>query len=80
MSQMYDKRRDFPAPMRWLYAGGDRSRPNRRHQCANHPLIPSDRPPKCLFHPPDLSRVQTSTWRRASVLPTIEVGATINSP
>ena len=65
----------FPVPTRWLYAGCDLSRPNRANQCSNRSLIRSERPPKCLPRSPDLRHVQTSTWRRASVAPTIQVGA-----
>ena len=44
------------------------------------PLMRSERPPKCLLHSPDLACVQTCRWHRASVAPTIEIGADIKSP
>ena len=69
MSQTSCERCGFPVPMRWLHAGGDLSRPNHIHQCADRPLMRSERPPKCLLHSPDLRRVQTSQvascWRPA---------------
>src|SRR4029077_3261777 len=37
MTQAYCERRDFPVPMRWLYAGSDLSRPDHGDQCAEPP-------------------------------------------
>ena len=74
MSQNFCERCGFPAPMRWLHAGGDLARPNHIHQCVDRPLMRSKRPPKCLLHSPDLRHVQTCRWRRARLPPTIELG------
>jgi hypothetical protein len=39
----------FPLQMRRLHAGGDLSRPNHIHQCADRALMRSKHPPKCLL-------------------------------
>jgi hypothetical protein len=80
MSQTYCERCGFLVPMRWLHDGGDLSRPNQVDQCADRPLMRSERPPRCPLHFPDLPCLQTRGWRRASVPPTIELGADIKSP
>ena len=80
MSQTSCERRGFPVPMRWLHAGGDLSRPNHGDQCADRPLMRSERSPRCLLHAPDLACVQTCRSRPAGVAPTIELGADIKSP
>ena len=81
MSQTSCERRSFPVPMRWLHAGSDLSRPDHGHQCAERPLMRSERAPKCLLHAPDLACLQTSQARSpAGVTPTIEIGANIKSP
>ena len=79
MSQASCERCGFPVPMRWLHPGGDLSRSNHIHQSADHPLMRSERQPKCLLHSPDLACMQSSC-RRADVLPIIEIGANIKSP
>ena len=70
----------FLVPMRWLHAGGDLSRPNQIHQCADRVLMRSERSPRCPLHSPGLPSLQTCGWRRASVPPTIELSADIKSP
>ena len=50
MSQTFCERCRFPAPMRWLNAGGGRSRPNSIHQCVDRALTRSEHPSKCLLH------------------------------
>ena len=80
MSQTSCERRGFPVPMRWLHAGSDLSRPDHGHQCAERPLMRSERAPRCPLHAPDLACVQTSRSHPASVASTIEVGADIKSP
>ena len=80
MTQTSCERRGFPVPMRWVRARGDLSRPHHIHQSADHPLMRSERPPKCLLHSPGLACVQTCSWRCAGVPPTIEIGANMKSP
>ena len=80
MSQTFCERCGFPVPMRWLHAGGDLSRPNHVHQCAERSLMRSEPPPRCLLHSPDLACVQTCRSHPASVASTIELGADIKSP
>lgn len=80
MSQTCCKRCGFPGPMRWLNAGGDLSRPNSIHQCADCALMRSERPPKCLLHSPDIASVHTCRCRQAGVPPIIEIGANIKYP
>ena len=74
MSQTFCERYGFPVPMRWLHAGGDLARPIHIHQCVDRPSMRSKCPPKCLLHSPDLRHVQTCSWHRARVPPTIELG------
>jgi hypothetical protein len=80
MSQTSGQRCGFPVPMRWLHPGSDLSPANHIHQRADRPLTRSQRPPKPLSHPADLPCIQTSSWHRASLAPTIELGANIKSP
>jgi len=80
MSQTYCERCGFPGPMRWLHAGGDLSRPNSIHQCADRALMRSDQPPKCLLHSADLLSVQKRRSNPAGITSIIEIGASIKSP
>jgi hypothetical protein len=80
MRQTYCERCGFLGPMRWLHANGDLSRPDQVHQCADRPLMRSERSPKCPLHSPGFPSLQTFDWRRANVPPTIELGADIKSP
>jgi hypothetical protein len=80
MSQTSGKRCSFPVPMRWLHAGGDLSRPNRIHQCADRPLMRSEHPPKCLLRSAELPYLQTRRSNPVSVTSIIELGAGIKSP
>ena len=77
MSQSSWKRCGFPAPTRWLNAGGNLSRPNSIHQSVDHALTRSEHPSKCLPHSPDLPCDHPGP--RAGVLPIIEIGANIKS-
>jgi hypothetical protein len=79
MTQAYCERRDFPVPMRWLYAGSDLSRPDHGDQCAERPLMRSERLPRCPLQAPHLA-CHTSRSLPGSVAPTIKVGADIKSP
>jgi len=79
MTQAYCERHDFPVPMRWLYAGSDLSRPDHGDQCAERPLMRSERLPRCPLQAPT-SPVDTSRSLPGSVAPTIKVGADIESP
>ena len=79
MTQAYCEHRDFPVPMRWLYAGTDLSRPDHGDQCAERPLMPSERLPRWPLQPPT-SRVHTSRSLPGSVAPTIKVVADNKSP
>ena len=80
MSQTYCERCGFLGPMRWPHAGGDLSRPDQVDQCAERPLMRSERSPRCPLHSPGLPCLQTCGWRRASIPPTIELGADIKFP
>ena len=80
MSQTSCKRGGFPVPMHWLHAGGNLSRPNSIHQCADRALMRSEHPPKCLLHPADLPYLQTRRSNPVSVTSIIELGAGIKSP
>jgi hypothetical protein len=80
MSQTSGKRCGFPLPMRWLHAGGDLSRPNSIHRCADRALMRSKYPPKCLPHSADLPYVQTPRSNPVSVTSVIELAAGIKSP
>jgi len=55
MTQAYCESRDFPVPMRWLYAGSDLSRPENGDQCAERPLMRSERLPRCPLQAPHLA-------------------------
>ena len=79
MSQSFCERCRFPAPMRWLNAGGNLSRSNRIHQSVDHALTRSEHPSKCLPHSPDLPCDHPCRGPRAGVLPIIEIGASIKS-
>jgi hypothetical protein len=63
--------------MRWLHARGDLSSPNSNHQCAARTFIRSEHQPKCLLHSLNLACDHPCRWRRADVLPIIEIGAKI---
>ena len=80
MTQTYRERRDFPVPMRWLYAGSDLSRPDLGDQCAERPLMNPKRLPRGLLHAPQLACVHTCGALPGIVAPTIKVGADIKSP
>src|SRR5215467_13774279 len=77
ISQSSWKRCGFPAPTRWLNAGGNLTRTNRIHQTVDHALTRSEHPSKCLSHSPDLPCDHPCRWPRAGVLPIIEIGANI---
>ena len=79
MTQAYCERRDFPVPMRWLYAGSDLSRPDHADQCAERPLMRSERLPRSPLQAPHLACPHTRLLP-GSVAPTIKVGADIKSP
>lgn len=79
MSQTRCKRCGFTDPMRWLRAGGDLSRPNGIHHCADYALMRFERAPKCPLHSPDIASVNTR-WRQAGIPLMIEIGAKIKSP
>ena len=79
MTQAYCERRDFPVPTRWLYAGSDLSRPDHGDQCAQRPLMRSERLLRCPLQLPT-SPVYTSRSLPGSVAPDIKVGADIKSP
>ena len=80
MSQTFCERYSFPAPMRWLHAGGDLAQPSGINQCAHRALVGSERPPKSLLHSPELPYLQTRRPNSASVISIIEGGAGIKSP
>ena len=79
MTQAYCERRHFPVPMRWLYAGSDLSRPDHGDQCAERPLMRSERSPRCPLQAPHLASPHIPI-APGSVAPTIKVGADIKSP
>ena len=80
MSQSSWKRCRFPAPMRWLDAGGDRSRSNSIRQCVDPALTRPEHPSKCLLHSAHLPYLQTRRSNPVSIPPAIEFGASIKSP
>jgi hypothetical protein len=80
MSQTFCERCRFPAPMRWLNAGGDRSRSNSIHQCVHRALTRSKHPSKCLLHSAHLPYMRTRRSNPVSIPPIIELGASIKSP
>ena len=80
MSQSSWKRCGFPAPMRWLNAGGARSRPSSIHQCVDRALIRSEHKSKCLLHSAHLPYMQTPRSNPVSIPLIIEPGASIKSP
>ena len=57
--------RDFPVPMRWLYAVSDLSRPDHGNQCAERPLIRSERLPRWPLQAPHLAcpHIPVSFWQ-----------------
>jgi len=67
MSQTFCERCSFPAPMRWLHAGGDLSQPNHIYQCTDHTLMRSEHQPKMpsgLARPRVCADLQlASSWR-----------------
>src|SRR6516164_5283984 len=77
MTQAYCEHRDFPVPMRWLYAGTDLSRPDHGDQCAERPLMPSERLPRWPLQPPT-SRVHTSRSLPAVLRPPSRSSLTTN--
>ena len=76
MTEAYCERRDFPVPMRRLHACSDLSRPDHGDQCAERPLMRSERLPRCPLQAPHLACPHTSR----SLPGTIKVGADIKSP
>ena len=80
MSQTPCKRCGFPLPIRWPRAGGNLAQSNDIYQCADHTLMRSEHPPKCLQHSPDLAHVQICRWRRPGIPSIIDIGAGIKSP
>ena len=80
MSQTLRNRCDFLPSMRRLYASGDLAQPNSIRQCADRPLIRSERPLKLLPHSPDLACAQSPSWHRANITPVINIGTNIKSP
>ena len=70
----------FPFQMRWLYAGGDLSRPNHIHQCTDRALMPSEQPPKCLLHSADLLCGRQEGGIVLASRPPSRLGADIKSP
>ena len=69
----------FPFRMRWLYAGSHLSRPDHDDQCAERPLMRSERLPRCPLQAPHLAcpHIPVASWQ---CCPTIKVGADIKSP
>ena len=80
MSQTSCQRCCFPAPMRWLNAGGNLSRSNRIHQSRGSRVDAPEHPPKCLLHSAHLPYLQTRSSNPVSIPPIIELGASIKSP
>jgi hypothetical protein len=76
MSQTCGKHCGFPVPIRWLYAGGDLSRPNSIHRCVDRALMR----PKCLPHSADLPYIQPLRSNPVGVTSIIELAAGIKSP
>jgi len=68
MTQAYCERCHFPVPMRWLYAGSDLSRADHDDQCAERPLMRSERLPRCPLQAPHLA-CPTHPGRFLAVLP-----------
>src|SRR6516225_10705546 len=65
VTQAYCERRDFPVPTRWLYAGSDLSRPDHGDQCAERPLMCSERWPRCPLRAPHLAcpHIPIASWQ-----------------
>jgi hypothetical protein len=80
MSQTSCKDCGLPGPLRGLHAGGDLSRPNSIHQCADPALMRFEHPPKRLLHSADLPYVQTRRSNPVTLKSIIELGAGIKSP
>jgi hypothetical protein len=80
MSQTPCKRCGFPLPIRWPRAGGDLSRPNSIHQCADRALIRSEHPPNGVLHSPNGACKSARRRRRAGIPSIIGIGANIKSP
>jgi hypothetical protein len=79
MSQAFSDRHSSLVPMRWLYADGNRSRPDRVDQSTERLLMRSERPPKCKLDCSELP-ARTSRSRHAGIASTSKVGASIKSP
>jgi hypothetical protein len=80
MNQAFRQHYGLPVPMRWPHAGGDRARSDHVHPCADHPMLPARSPPRCPVQSLGRPCVPPSSSPRASVAPTIELGANIKSP
>ena len=53
------------AMLRWLYAGSDLSRPDHGDQCAERPLMRSERLPRCPLQAPHLAcpHIPVASWQ-----------------
>ena len=80
MSQTFPVRCGLPVPMRWFHAGGDLSRPIACHQCADRPLLRSERATKCLLHSPDLTCCRQAGEVVLALRAQFQIGANIKSP
>jgi hypothetical protein len=49
MRRTFSQRRRFPIPMRWLYAGGDLTRPKRLDQPTDRSFVRSERSAKTFI-------------------------------
>jgi hypothetical protein len=79
MTQAYCERRGLPVPTRWLYAGSDLSRPDHGDQCAERPLMRSERLPRCPLQAPHPACPHIPSLP-GNVPPIISVGADFKSP
>ena len=77
MSQTFPVRCGLPVPMRWFHAGGDSLSTNRMHQCADGPLLRSERAPKWLLHSPDLTRCRQAGEVVLALRAQFQIGANI---
>jgi hypothetical protein len=80
MSQTFPVRCGLPVPMRWFHAGGDSLSTNRMHQCADGPLLRSERATKWLLHSPDLPRCRQAGEVVLALRAQFQIGANIKSP
>jgi len=80
MTETSGERSGFPAPMRWLHAGGDLAQPNPIHPPADRSLMRSKHLSKCILHSAHLPYRQTRSSNPVSIPPIIEPGASIKSP